>query len=94
MKSESTPPEVFMLTDDQGQEHAFTELFSFKVDQTGKSYIALAADDVNEDGESDVLAFIYDPEKDDGLLLPIESDDEYAMVEDVLATLMDEGQLD
>ncbi len=35
MKSESTPPEVFMLTDDQGQEHAFTELFSFKVDQTG-----------------------------------------------------------
>lgn len=86
-------PEVFMLTDEAGQEHPFKELFSFTVDQTGKSYIALTADEASEDSEHDVLAFIYQPNQEDGLLLPIESDEEYAMVEDVLTTLMDEGQL-
>lgn len=83
--------EIYVLTDPEGIEHEFTELFSFDSEDYNKSYIILApvADMDNE--EVGLLAFTQSDETDE--LFPVETEEELAMVEEVMNTIFDDPRL-
>lgn len=74
------------VTDENGKEVEMEILFTFKNDETSKEYVVFV-DPNNEDGE--VYASSYD---DEGNLLPIETDEEWEMVEEVLGAFSDEEE--
>ncbi|MFC3039144.1 DUF1292 domain-containing protein [Virgibacillus xinjiangensis] len=85
--------ERIVIPDENGEEHLFEVLFTFDVDKTGHSYIAVAPAEQAEEEEVEVYAFRYEEKnenEDDLSLFPIESDDEWEMVEEMLNTLADE----
>ncbi|MDX8045883.1 DUF1292 domain-containing protein [Gracilibacillus sp. S3-1-1] len=87
--------ERIIIPDDNGEEHLFEVLFTFDVDQTGHSYVAVVPAEQKEDEEVEVFAFRYEEkENDDDLsLYHIESDEEWDMVEEVLNTVADSEEL-
>lgn len=87
--------ERIIIPDDNGEEHLFEVLFTFDVDQTEQSYVAVVPAEQKEDEEVEVFAFRYEEkENDDDLaLFHIESDDEWDMVEEVLNTVADNDDL-
>ena len=76
------------VIDDQGNEKEFEVLFTFNNDELGKQYV-LYYDSLSE--EPSVFASIYD---DEGKLYPIESPDEWELVEEVFQSFMAENQDD
>ncbi len=66
------------ITDENGKEVEMEILFTFDDEGRGKKYVVFC-DPKDEGGE--VFASCYD---DEGNLLPIETDEEWAMVEEVL----------
>ncbi|MFC4558903.1 DUF1292 domain-containing protein [Virgibacillus kekensis] len=85
--------ERIIIPDENGEEHLFEVLFTFDVDQNEQSYIAVVPAEQKEDEEVEVYAFRYEEkeqEDDDLALFPIESDEEWEMVEEMLNTLVDE----
>ncbi len=75
------------VVDEQGNEKDFEIVLTFKSDQTGKSYVVY-----KEPGDSDeVFAASYDEkETDGGDLKPIETDEEFDIIEEVLNTFLEE----
>ena len=69
---------TLIVVDENGQEKEMEILFTFEDDEKGKKYV-LYFDPQAEDDE--VFASIYDEE---GHLYPIETDEEWEMVEEVL----------
>lgn len=86
--------ERIIIPDDNGEEHLFEVLFTFDVDETNESYIAVVPVEQAEDEEVEVYAFRYEEkgEEEDLSLYPIESDEEWDMVEEMLHTLADEEE--
>ncbi|WP_047986369.1 DUF1292 domain-containing protein [Ornithinibacillus californiensis] len=86
--------ERIIIPDENGEEHLFEVLFTFDVDDTGNSYIAVVPAEQQDDEEVEVYAFRYD-EKEDGdiTLFAIESDEEWEIVEEMLNTLAEEEEL-
>ncbi len=75
-----------IVVDDQGKELEMTILFTFRDDKRKKDYVVYY-NPKDEDG--DTYASIYD---NDGHLFPIESDDEWDMIEEVLASFVEESE--
>lgn len=88
--------ERIIVPDENGVEHLFEVLFTFDVDETGYSYITLTPVDQADEEEVEVYAFRYedsgDEEKDDIKLFPIESDEEWEIVEEMLYTFTDDTE--
>ncbi|MFQ3542682.1 DUF1292 domain-containing protein [Halobacillus rhizosphaerae] len=85
--------ERIVIPDENGEEHLFEVLFTFDVDQTGHSYMAVVPAEQKESDEVEVFAFRYEEkgnEEDDLSLFQIESEEEWDMVEEMLNTLTDE----
>src|SRR5690554_4821716 len=81
--------ERIVIPDENGDEHLFEVLFTFDVDETGNSYMVLVPEGGNDsdEGEVEVHAFRYEePEGGDLSLYPIETDQEWDMVEELLNT--------
>ena len=72
------------IKDENGKEIAYDILFTFENEQLNKKYV-LFVDPQDEEGE--VFASCYD---DEGHLLPIETDEEWEMVEEVLGAFDEE----
>ncbi|MFT8318331.1 MAG: DUF1292 domain-containing protein [Sporolactobacillus sp.] len=79
-----------------GEENLFDVLFYFDVPETEKSYVVCSpveeADPDEETDEDEVFAFRYE-EGNDGeefKLFPIETDEEWDMVEEMINTFSDE----
>lgn len=84
------PKERIIIPDEDGEEHLFETLFTFDVDDTKSSYVAVVPVEQAEDEEVEVFAFRYEekgPEENDLALFPIETDEEWDMVEEMLTTL-------
>ncbi|MFC0473606.1 DUF1292 domain-containing protein [Halalkalibacter kiskunsagensis] len=90
--------ERIVIPDENGDEHLFDELFRFHVDATEKSYILVTpvgADEDDEEEEVEVFAFRYEDregEEDDIALFPVETDEEWEMVEEMLNTFQPEEE--
>ncbi|MGY0694297.1 DUF1292 domain-containing protein [Virgibacillus sp. FSP13] len=85
--------ERIIIPDENGEEHLFEVLFTFDVDQTNQSYIAVVPVEQKDDEEVEVYAFRYEEkgsDENDLSLFPIESEEEWEMVEEMLNTLADE----
>ncbi|GAB2554757.1 DUF1292 domain-containing protein [Gracilibacillus alcaliphilus] len=83
--------ERIIIPDENGEEHLFEVLFTFDVDESGHSYVAVVPAEQKEDEEVEVFAFRYEEKaNDDDLeLYHIESEEEWDMVEEVLNTIAD-----
>jgi len=88
--------ERIIIPDENGEEHLFEVLYTFDVEDTKQTYIALVPADSEDDDEVDVYAFRYEEKEgddDDMALFPIESEEEWEVVEEVLNTLIEEDEL-
>ncbi|HEU5140917.1 MAG TPA: DUF1292 domain-containing protein [Bacillales bacterium] len=95
-----TEKERFVI-EHEGEEHLFEELFHFTVEETGISYMVLIPVENNaeagEDGEVEVFAFRYEESESEGekgqvSFYPIENDQEWDMIEEMLNTFTQEEQ--
>ncbi len=77
------------VIDENGNEHDYEIVLTFKSDQTQKNYVVY-----KEPGDSDeVYAAIYNEEdKDGGRLQPVESEEEWDIIEEVLNTFLEEEE--
>jgi uncharacterized protein YrzB (UPF0473 family) len=76
-RGEIMDTEKIQVIDDEGNEIEFDVLFTFESDDTQKKYVLYY--DASLD-EPEVFSSIYD---DDGNLFPIETPDEWDMIEEV-----------
>ena len=77
---------VFKITNEQGKNIEYEELYTFKNEKTGKNYMVYTDNSIDEDGKVRVFAS-YAPSLDDKKLRPIENDDEWDFVEETINTL-------
>ncbi|MEG0468451.1 DUF1292 domain-containing protein [Amedibacillus sp. YH-ame10] len=74
------------VTDEQGNEKRMEILFTFNDENRGKNYVVF----VDPDEESDeVFASAYD---EGGNLLPVESDEEWQMIEEVIGAFQEDEE--
>ncbi|MBB6448571.1 uncharacterized protein YrzB (UPF0473 family) [Geomicrobium halophilum] len=90
--------ERIIIPDEDGNEHVFEVLFTFDVDETEKSYMVVTPveDEEQHEGEEvEIFAFQYEESSDEpsGFSLhAIESDSEWEMVEEMIATMLDDDE--
>ncbi|WP_102026939.1 DUF1292 domain-containing protein [Salirhabdus sp. Marseille-P4669] len=81
--------ERIIIPDESGEEHLFEVLFTFDVDETEQSYMVVVPVEQAEAEEQEVYAFRFEEpngNEDDLTLFQIESEEEWDMVEEMLAT--------
>lgn len=83
----------FTVVNDEGKEIECDILFTFESEKTGKNYIVYTDDTLGEDGNTKVYASIFDPESEDEetKLIPIESDEEWTIIQTILEQLQEEA---
>ena len=77
----------FTLIDEEGKEVVYDVLFTFDSEETNKSYIVYTDNTLDEEGNTKVYASIFNPEEENPVLLPIESDEEWKLIEGILSSL-------
>ncbi|MCM3571999.1 MULTISPECIES: DUF1292 domain-containing protein [Mesobacillus] len=82
------------VVDENGNEQLCEVLFTFDSEEFGKSYVLyypVGAED-NDDEEIEIHASAFNPSEDseDGELMPIETDAEWDMIEEMLETFLAE----
>lgn len=85
---------IFKVVDDEGVETEYEMLLTFESDETGRNYIVYTDNIVDDDGSLRVFASIYDSDSDKSKLLPIETEEEWKMVETILKELQEEPEDD
>jgi len=80
---------IFTIVNDEGKEIECEVLFTFDSDETKKSYIVYTDNSLDESGNTRVYASIFDPTGNDKKLTPIESEKEWLVVENILASLQE-----
>ena len=80
----------FKVINDRGEEIMCDILFTFDSEETGKSYIVYTDNSRDAEGNVQVFASIYDPNKEDQKLEPITTEQEWKVIETILNTLQEE----
>ena len=83
---ELTDDNKMVITDEDGNEHVVTILFTYHHDERNKDYVVFYEDEDSDE----VMAMIY---TEDGELIPIEDEEEYEELEEVLNAYQD-GELE
>lgn len=80
----------FVMIDENSQEREYDVLFTFESEETNKNYIAYTDNTIDETGNVEVYASIYNPGDPQTKLEPIESEKEWKVIETILETLQEE----
>ena len=80
---------VFTIVNDKGEEVECEILFTFDSDETKKSYIVYTDNTTDEDGSIRVYASVFDPTGTNPDLLPIETEKEWLVIENILASVQE-----
>ncbi len=84
------------VIDDEGNEQLCEVLFTFESEEFKKSYVLYYPVGAEEDDEEEIEihASSFDSEKEgpDGELQPIETEEEWDMIEEMLATFLDDEE--
>ncbi len=80
---------VFTIVNDKGEEIECEILFTFDSDETKKSYIVYTDNTTDEDGSIRVFASVFDPTGTNPDLLPIETEKEWLVIENILASVQE-----
>lgn len=81
---------TFTITNDEGQEITCETLFTYENEETGVNYIAYTDNTIDEEGNTKLYASIFDPNEEDPILHPIETEEEWEIIEQILNTLGEE----
>ena len=81
---------TFTIINDNGEEVECEILFTYNDERTGKDYITYTDNTIDEEGNTKVYASIFNPEEENPTLLPIESDEEWGLIEAILESLTDD----
>ncbi len=84
---------LFTIMGEDGKEIECEALFTFESDETGKSYIVYTDNTLDEEGNTKVYAAIYNPDAEEGLLQPIQSDKEWKIIETIFNEIQEEAKL-
>ena len=84
MKKEDT---TFTIIGDNGEEIKCEILFTYEDEKSKKNYIAYTDNTLDEEGNTKVYASIFNPEEENPVLLPIEYDEEWKLIEGILSSL-------
>lgn len=91
MEYEQTDETMFFtVVNEDGKEVECEVLFTFESDETGKNYIVYTDNTEDEEGNALIYASTYDPDGDLTKLQPIETDEEWEMIERILEELQNE----
>lgn len=84
------------VVDENGNEQLCEVLFTFDSEEFGKSYVLYypvgAENDDEEDIEIHASAFTPNVNGEDGDLMPIETDEEWDLIEEMLNTFLEEQE--
>ncbi|KAB2334010.1 DUF1292 domain-containing protein [Cytobacillus gottheilii] len=83
------------VVDEEGNEQLCEVLFTFNSDEFGKSYVLyypIGEEDDEEEIEIHASAFIPSDDNTDGELQPIETDEEWDLIEEMLNTFLAEQE--
>ena len=83
---------TFKITNEQGIDVEYEVLFTFESDETKKNYMVYTDNTKDEDGNIRVYASIYEPDKDETKLEPIQTEEEWAIIQKILDQLQEEVQ--
>ena len=81
---------TFTLLDDDGNEATYDVLFTFESEENGKNYITYTDNSLDETGNVVVYASTYDPKNPNSRLEPVETEEEWKVIETILETLQEE----
>ena len=71
----------------EGKEVECEILFTFDSDETKKSYIVYTDNTLDEEGSTKVYASVYDPTGQNPALMPIETEKEWLVIENILSSV-------
>ena len=84
------------VIDDEGNEQLCEVLFTFDSEEFGKSYVLYypisSEEEDDEEIEIHASSFITNEDGDDGELMPIETDKEWDLIEEMLNTFLAEEE--
>ncbi len=81
---------TFTIVNDSGEEVKCEILFTYEDEKTKKNYIAYTDNTEDDEGNTKVYASIFNPKEENPVLLPIETDEEWKMIEGILSSLTSE----
>ncbi len=84
---------TFAVIDEKGNQIECEALFTFESEETGKNYIVYTDNTLDEDGNTKVYAAIYNPDEEDGILQPVESDKEWQIIETIFNEIQEEAKM-
>ena len=87
MEIKKNPLNQITLLDENGQVVCCDVLFTFDSEDTKKSYIVYTDQTRDEEGNVEVCASIYAPEENGGRLYPIQTEEEWEVIEAILDLL-------
>ncbi|RFU71629.1 DUF1292 domain-containing protein [Peribacillus saganii] len=85
------------IVDENGNEQLCEVLFTFDSDKFNKSYVLyypISSDDDDEEIEIHASSFVPSEDNQDGELSPIETEEEWDMIEEMLNTYLDNEEED
>jgi uncharacterized protein YrzB (UPF0473 family) len=85
--------DIITISQEDGVEEDFEVVTYFENPSTGIKYVFLVPTSASDEEEQDVYPFRYSENGDDLVLAPVEDDDEWEMLEEVLQTLLDSEQI-
>lgn len=83
---------TFTIINDEGKEVTCEILFTFDSEETKKSYIVYTDNTTDDEGNVKVYASVYNKEKEDAELLPIETEREWKIIETILESIQEENK--
>lgn len=86
--------EHITIVDEHGNEELYEILFTFDSEDFGKSYVLVYPTGIPEEDEIELQAFSYVENEDgtEGDLEPIETEEEWDMIEEVLNTFIEDEE--
>ncbi len=81
---------TFKAINKEGNEVECEVLFTFESDETKKNYMVYTDNTTDETGNIRVYASIYNPDKPESELIPIESEAEWKIIETILEEIQAE----
>ena len=80
---------IFTIVNDEGKEIECEILFTFDSDETKKSYIVYTDNTLDDEGSTKVYASVYDPTGQNPALMPIETEKEWLVIENILSSVQE-----
>ncbi len=82
--------DLLIVTDENGEELECVIVMTFESEDFGKSYVVYR---IKDDETGEYFAASFDPEDtDEGQLVPIETDEEWDLVEEVLESFLEDEE--